>query len=104
VPKKFSEKIREERELAGLSLEELGKLIGSAKSYMWELENRDLSRPSADKVFKLAEVFGVSPDYLLDDTGRMPRNPDQAFFSKFQKLSPSNKKLLKKFMDSLDSE
>jgi transcriptional regulator with XRE-family HTH domain len=104
VAKKFSEKMKEERDRLDLSLEELAKQIGSTKSYVWELENRDLSRPSAEKIFKLAEVFGVSPQYLLDDTGRVSRNPDQALIAKFQKLSDQNKKLLGKFIDSLEKE
>ena len=74
MAKKFSDKVNEERERLQLSLEDLAKRIGSTKSYMWELENRDVSRPSAEKVFKLAEVFGVTAEYLLDDTGREPRN------------------------------
>jgi len=96
--------MREERERLDLSLEELAKKIGSTKSYVWELENRDVSRPSADKIFKLAEVFGVSPQYLLDDTDRVDRNPDQALIAKFQKLSTENKRILEKFMDSLEAE
>ena len=105
MPKTFGEKVREERERLDLSLEKLGERIGSAKSYMWELENKDSVRPSADKVFKLAEVLGVSPEYLMDETGRVKREAEQfdkAFFSKFQKLSPENKKYLKRFIDSLD--
>lgn len=107
MPKTFKEKVREERERLNLSLEDLGDRIGSSKSYMWELENKDSARPSADKVFKLAEVFDVSPEYLLDETGRIKREAEQfdrVFFSRFQKLRPENKKILKRFMDSLDEE
>ena len=107
MPKSFKEKVKEERERINLSLEELGERIGSSKSYMWELENKDSSRPSADKVFKLAEVFHVTPEYLMDETGRIRREAEQldkVFFSKFQKLKPENKELLKRFMDSLDKE
>ena len=104
MPKTFQQKIKEERERLDLSLEQLGERIGSAKSYMWELENKESVRPSAEKVFKLANAFGVTPEYLMDDSGRVQRNVDQAFFSKFQKLSDSKKKFLYKFMDTLDDE
>ncbi len=104
MAKRFAEKIREERERLELSLEELANRIGSTKSYVWQMENRDLSRPSADKIFKLAEVFGVSPEYLLDDSGRVGRNPDQAMIARFQKLSPENKKILERLMDSLEAK
>jgi transcriptional regulator with XRE-family HTH domain len=103
VPKKFSEKIREERERLGLSLEELANRIASTKSYVWQMENREVSRPSAEKIFGLAEVFGVSPEYLLDDSGRVGRNPDQALVTRFQKLSTQNKRILEKLMDSLEA-
>lgn len=102
MKKTFAEKLKEEREQAGLSLDELAKRIDSVKSYIWELENKENARPSAEKVFKLAEVFNVSPEYLMDETGRIARNPDRAFFSKFQKLSADHKKTIMKFMDSLD--
>lgn len=102
MKKTFAEKLKAEREQAGLSLDELAKKIDSVKSYIWELENKENARPSADKVFKLAEVFNVSPEYLMDETGRVARNPDRAFFSKFQKLKPEHQKTILKFMDSLD--
>ncbi len=102
--KSFAEKIREERERMGLTLEQVGEKIGSTKSYAWELENKPTTRPSAEKVFKLAEVFGVSAEYLMDDTGNVPREIEKAFFSKFQKLSDENKRVLKRFVDSLDDD
>ncbi len=107
MTKSFREKVREERENLGWTLEELAEKIESKKSYVWELENKPSVRPSADKVFKLAEVFKVSPEYLMDDTGRIKRNVEQldkAFFSKFQKLDPRHKKVLQRFLDSLDDE
>lgn len=107
MPKSFNEKVREERERLNLSLEELGERVGSSKSYMWELENKDSSRPSAEKVFRLAEVFDVTAEYLMDDTGRVKREAEQrdrVFFSKFQKLRPESKEMLKRVMDSLDKD
>lgn len=98
----FAAKLKDERERAGLSLDELARKIDSVKSYIWELENKDNARPSAEKVFKLAEVFNVSPEYLMDETGRIERSPDRAFFSKFQKLNKKDKNTIMKFMDSLD--
>lgn len=102
--KSFAEKIREERERKGLTLEQLGGKIGSTKSYIWELENKPTTRPSAEKVFKLAEVFGVPAEYLMDDTGKVPREVEKAFFSKYQKLSDENKRVLQRFVDSLDDD
>ena len=104
MTKSFAEKIREERERLELTLEQLGEKIGSTKSYIWELENKPTTRPSAEKVFKLAEVFGVSAEYLMDDTGKISREIEKAFFSKLQKLSDTNKQILRKFINSLDND
>ena len=107
MPKTFREKVKEEREALKLSLEQLGERVGSTKSYMWELENKISTRPSAEKVFGLAEVFGCSPDYLMDETGKIKRDVEQrdrAFFSKYQKLKPEHKKLIQGILSTLDEE
>lgn len=39
--------------------------IPSSKCYIWELENKNPPRPSADKVTKIAAALGVTSDYLL---------------------------------------
>lgn len=103
----FGEKIRAEREQKKLTLEQVAEHIGSTKSYVWELENKPSARPSADKVFKLAELFGVSAEYLVDDTGRVKREPDQidkAFFRKYQKLPQPQKEQLRRFIKLLGED
>ena len=107
MPKTFQEKVKEERERLGLSLEQLGAKIGSTKGYMWELENKESIRPSAEKVFGLAGVFGCSPDYLMDETGKIKRDveqQDRAFFSKYQKLNADQKKLIQGILKQLDDD
>jgi len=49
MPTPLGERIREQRLKKGLTLEQLAGAIGSGKSYMWELENKDSARPSAEK-------------------------------------------------------
>lgn len=107
MPKTFREKVREERERLGFSLEQLGAKIGSTKGYMWELENKASVRPSAEKVFALAKAFGCSPDYLMDETGKIKRDveqQDRAFFSKYQTLTPEHKKIIQGILDQLDND
>jgi len=38
--------------------------------YLWELENRELQRPSAEKLTALADVLGVSAVYFLEEDVR----------------------------------
>ena len=65
---KFSERLKELREEAGLSQIELAKLVKLSKSAIayWELGQRV---PSLEAVIVLADYFNVSLDYIagLDD-------------------------------------
>jgi transcriptional regulator with XRE-family HTH domain len=42
--------------------------IGSGKSYIWEIENKGVKRPSAEKLAAIAKALDVTTDYLIDDT------------------------------------
>ena len=42
-------KIRELRKEKGYTLEKLAELADSSKSYIWELENKNPPRPSAER-------------------------------------------------------
>lgn len=106
MPSQIGTKISERRKALGLTLEGLAKKIGSTKSYVWELENKPLIRPSADKLFKLAEALEVTAEFLTDSSGNVNPNPDDVevvFFRKYQKLSTRDKEVLGKFLDSLDT-
>lgn len=58
------DRIRELREKAGLSQEELAQKLAIGESQVWRYEH-DESEPRANVVAKLAEFFNVSSDYLL---------------------------------------
>ena len=50
MPTPLGERVREIRQKRGLTLEALADRVGSSKSYMWEIENKDVARPSAEKL------------------------------------------------------
>lgn len=102
----LGEKIRAERKRLKLTLDQLAERTGSSKSYIWELENRPVVRPSADKIAKIAEVFGVTVEFLLNDGKETPSSSDedQVFFRRFADLDPSKKAKLKAILDVLDDE
>lgn len=81
-----------------MTLEQLAEKTESSKGYIWELENRETKRPSAEKLQKIAEALRVTTEFLLDEG---QANPDddvltQAAFRKFGKLAePDQKKILK---------
>jgi transcriptional regulator with XRE-family HTH domain len=60
----MKDRIRILRKDLGLTLEEVADLVGSCKSYVWELEKRD-SKPSAEKLYKIAEALETTIEYLL---------------------------------------
>jgi len=102
----LGDKIRAERKRLKLTLDELAAKTDSSKSYIWELENRPVVRPSADKISKIADVFGVTVEYLLDDDKQTPATSDvdAAFFRKVGQLDPAKRAQLEKFLKAIDDE
>ena len=102
----LGEKIRSLRTGKGYSLDKLAELTETSKSYLWDLENREAHRPSADKINKVAAALDVTPEYLLSERDVAPdeKIADEAFFRKFRTLDPDVKKKLRKIMDAFDEE
>ncbi|MCE7977113.1 MAG: XRE family transcriptional regulator [Nitrospira sp. NTP1] len=93
-------KIRALRKQNGYTLEKLAELTESSKSYIWELENKEPPRPSAEKVAKIASVLGVTSDYLVSAKTAAPTEDvlDQAFFREYQDLDESTKEKLRELV------
>ena len=64
MPSPLGDKIRALRKQKKLSLEQLAELTDSSKSYIWELENKDDPKPSAEKIGKIAAVLEVTTEFL----------------------------------------
>jgi transcriptional regulator with XRE-family HTH domain len=97
----LGEKIRKIRKDKGLTLEKLGELTESSKSYIWELENKNPPRPSADKIAKIAAVLGVTADYLVDTREASPNTDvvDNAFFRKYRNMDPTTKEKIRQMVE-----
>jgi len=97
-------KVRTLRKSLGFTLEELARLTESSKSYIWELETKDVARPSAEKLSKIAGALGVTPDYLIDEkrTEATADDRDEHFFRKYQAAKPEVKEKIKQIFDLLD--
>lgn len=102
----IGEKIRAGRKKLKLTLEQLAEKSDSSKSYIWELENRPVVRPSAEKIAKIAEVLGVTVEFLIDDGKQSPTESDldQAFFRRVVQLDPTKRAQLEKFLKAIDDE
>lgn len=101
----LGEKIRELRKAKGYTLDKLAELSESSKSYIWELENKDPPRPSADKITKIAVALGVTPDYLMTEEVAVEDATDTAFYRKYRSLDAGTKEKIRKMLDLMgDSE
>jgi len=99
---RLGEKLRELRKERKLTLEKLAERAGLSKSYLWELENRESQRPSAEKLTALGDALGVSASYFLEEDTRAPedRHLDEAFFRGYQKLDSDAKEQLRKILNT----
>lgn len=106
MPSKLGIKINELRRQKGLTLEQLAQATDSSKSYMWEIENKEVARPSAEKLERIAAVLGVTAGFLIDASQTQPSQTDKdaAFFRKFEKADEEVKEKLKRILDVLEDE
>jgi len=97
----LGEKIRELRKAKGYTLDKLAELSDSSKSYIWELENKNPPRPSADKIAKIAAALQVTADYLIDPTEslKVEEATDTAFFRKYRKMDTVTKDKIRRMVD-----
>ena len=102
MPNVLGDKIRKLRKEKGLTLDGLAEATASSKSYIWELENKNPPRPSAEKVARIAEALGVTSDYLVDPSEGSPTEEvvDQAFFRKFKGLPDTDKERIRQMVES----
>ncbi|WP_050385911.1 helix-turn-helix domain-containing protein [Bradyrhizobium pachyrhizi] len=95
----LGDKIRDLRKKNGFTLDKLAELAESSKSYIWELENKDPPRPSADKIAKIATALGVTPDYLITDSVQVEDAKDTAFYRKYRSMNEPTKEKIRKMLD-----
>jgi transcriptional regulator with XRE-family HTH domain len=102
----LGDKIRTLRKAKGYTLDKLAELADSSKSYIWELENKNPPRPSADKIAKIAAVLGVTADYLIDpsDTVQVEDATDTAFFRKYRNMDPGTKDKIRRMVDLMGDD
>ena len=61
----FKDILKQQRVAHGYTQEELGKMVGLQKAAIYKYENGLLINPKRSLIQKLAEVFGVSPAYMM---------------------------------------
>ena len=106
MPIVLGSKIKELRGQKGYTLKKLADLTGSSKSYIWELENRNPPRPSAEKISKIAEQLGVTMEYLLDAEANITQEDanDAKFYRKYQQMDEKTKSKIRSFLGLWDED
>lgn len=89
-----------------MTLEGLANRIDSSKSYVWEIENKDVARPSAEKLARIATALETTVDYLLQGSSVTDAEDarDQAFYRKYMKQDAAKRRQMQKFLDALDED
>lgn len=105
MPTPLGERIRKLRQAKGLTLEGLAEKVNSSKSYIWEIENKAVARPSAEKLRLIAMALDTTSDFLVAaDQVDAVSEADRAFFRRYQALNEPAKKRLQRILDVLDEE
>lgn len=102
----FGKRIYELRKAAKLTLDQLAEKSGVSKSYLWELENKNPPRPSAEKLAGIAAVLGVTGDYLLgaETAENLETAQDKAFFRKYNQMDPAKKEQIRRMLKIISEE
>ncbi len=91
------------RKEKGWSQQELAKRIGTSAPIVGRYE-RDEMVPSVEVAKKLADSFGITLDYLVDDTGRIAEVKDKTMLrrlAEIESLEQEEKKTIVHVIDSL---
>lgn len=105
TPQGFTHRLLELRKQRQLSPTELGDRVGLHYTHISRYE-RGISRPSADTLTRLADVLGVSTDYLMADApdavarARVADRESLRQFQEVEQLAEEDKLLVKKFLDA----
>ena len=102
----LGDKIRNLRKKKAYTLEKLAELSDSSKSYIWELENKNPPRPSADKIAKIASVLGVTAEYLLDPNEELTvaDATDEAFYRRYRRMDKDTKDRIRRMVEVWDDK
>lgn len=90
----MGERIRSRRKERRLTLDQLAASAGCSKSYVWELENKNPPRPSAEKLSAIAAALDTTVDVLIGtpaSTKSDLSDRERVFFRMLRTL-PENRK------------
>lgn len=105
MPEALNERVRRLRMAKKMTLEALAEASGSSRSYIWEIENRPETKPSAEKLARIAEALDTTVEFLMavDESSVSEEDAtDRAFFRKYRSLDNDAKSKIRKMIDLWD--
>lgn len=99
----ISDKMLTLRKEHGWSQQQLAKKIGTSGPIIGRYERGEMT-PSVEVAKKLANIFNVTLDYLVDDTGTLTEIKDKTILNRIieiEKLEGQDKKTIIHVIDSL---
>lgn len=104
----ISEKIKTLRIQNGLTLEQVGNIVGVGKSTVRKWETGEIKNMRYDKIAKLASALHTTPAYLMgldDDTSKLSDEElDNKIIKVFNGLSPEKQKQALDYLSFLLSQ
>jgi transcriptional regulator with XRE-family HTH domain len=105
MQKTFGDRIKERRTALKLTLEQLAQATDSSKSYIWELENKNPPRPSAEKLSAIAKALDVTVDWLMGaDDQTLDEAEDKAFYRSYSGLPTDTRRQLREMAKILGAK
>ena len=95
----IAQRIREERQLHGLSQERLGQILGVTQQAVAKWENAK-AEPDSSALLKMSTLFNVSVDYLLGNDAHAPERP--VYDSRISQLPSDKKRILDTVLNELE--
>ena len=92
----MKDKIKQRREELGLTLEEVGNIVGVGKSTVRKWETGDIANMRRDKIAKLAVALRTSPAYLLgyDETGKTADPKVDGLLALYRGVNPDGQRYI----------
>ncbi|MBJ7410250.1 MAG: helix-turn-helix domain-containing protein [Phenylobacterium sp.] len=96
----LGDKIRNLRKDKKMTLDQLAEKSKSSKSYIWELENKNPPRPSAEKLDAIARALDTTIEYLLDGAESVSEEDaaDARFYREYRQMDPTTKERIRKMV------
>lgn len=102
--------LKENRELLGLTLRQVEEAVGISNSYLSQLENDKIKKPSASVLYKLSALYKINLDILLYAAGIIKDKPTginstlASLARKSGKLTPAEENQLLQYLKFLRSK